>query len=192
MKIEKKKDHVLFTSNNGTYHLELDKFNEMGEEKAIKFVEEELKKKAGQYTKDTISFEDARDMGFCEYGIKEFCSMLSLNIDNTYSIKELSEKMTKEAFLEYPNECLKLFGNRVFDLFGGPKKFLSENRTSQARNIILNSTLLTDKQKHTLACDFAESTLPYFEKEYPEDKRPRNAIETKRRWIEVKFGSNND
>jgi hypothetical protein len=29
MKVEKKKDHVLFTAKNGTYHLSLDKYKEM-------------------------------------------------------------------------------------------------------------------------------------------------------------------
>ena len=32
------------------------------------------------------------------------------------------------------------------------------------------------------ACDCAELALPGFEKEYPDDKRPRTAIETARKW----------
>lgn len=34
----------------------------------------------------------------------------------------------------------------------------------------------------TWAADCAERVLPFFEKAYPEDDRPRNAIETCRRW----------
>lgn len=32
------------------------------------------------------------------------------------------------------------------------------------------------------ACDCAATTLPVFEKKYPDDKRPRTAIETARKW----------
>jgi len=187
MKFKIEKDHVLFTHELGTYHLEIDKFNEMGHEKAEEFVLSELQKKAGHYTKNTISFKDARDMGFCEYGIKDFCKMLELDIDDTYEITELAMLMNVEAFLAYPDECLKMFGNGIFDMFGGPKKFLQDNPTSKARDVILNSTLLSDKQKHELACDFAENVLHIFEEAYPNDNRPRNAIEVKRRWIKEKY-----
>ena len=33
------------------------------------------------------------------------------------------------------------------------------------------------------ACDCAERVLPIFEKQYPDDKRPRNAIEITRQWL---------
>jgi hypothetical protein len=33
------------------------------------------------------------------------------------------------------------------------------------------------------AADCAERVLPYFEKEYPKDKRPRKAIEACREWV---------
>ena len=35
------------------------------------------------------------------------------------------------------------------------------------------------------AIDCAERTLPYFDKLYPEDKRPRQAIETLQKWIDT-------
>jgi len=42
-----------------------------------------------------------------------------------------------------------------------------------------------DSQKLVLcACDIAERALPIFEKEYPDDLRPREAIEAARRWAE--------
>jgi len=44
-----------------------------------------------------------------------------------------------------------------------------------------------NKQDHRLlvlwAADCAEHVLPYFEKEYPEDNRPRKAIEAGRAWV---------
>ena len=33
------------------------------------------------------------------------------------------------------------------------------------------------------AADCAERVLPYFEKEYPKDERPRKAIESARKWV---------
>ena len=39
-----------------------------------------------------------------------------------------------------------------------------------------------DKEIRLLACDYAEHVLPIFEREYPKDKRPRQAIETSRRF----------
>ena len=36
---------------------------------------------------------------------------------------------------------------------------------------------------HEAACDIAEDVLPIFEKEFPGDKRPRLAIEAKRKWL---------
>lgn len=47
-----------------------------------------------------------------------------------------------------------------------------------------------DKQDHRLlvlwAIDCAEHVLPYFEKEYPKDDRPRKAIEAGRTWVRDK------
>jgi len=39
------------------------------------------------------------------------------------------------------------------------------------------------KELHLLGCDWAESCLSNFEKEFPDDKRPRLAIEAKRKWL---------
>jgi len=43
--------------------------------------------------------------------------------------------------------------------------------------------LLDHRSLVAWACDCAERTLPIFEKKYPEDKRPRNAIEVTRAWL---------
>jgi hypothetical protein len=48
---------------------------------------------------------------------------------------------------------------------------------------------LTDRIYHLLACDYAERVLPIYENERPDDKRPRTAIETKRRWVDGKATS---
>ena len=41
---------------------------------------------------------------------------------------------------------------------------------------------LDESKLRLFACDCAEQTLPIFERDYPEDKRPRQAIETARRF----------
>ncbi len=41
---------------------------------------------------------------------------------------------------------------------------------------------LDESKLRLFACDCAEQTLPIFERDYPEDKRPRHAIETARRF----------
>jgi hypothetical protein len=42
----------------------------------------------------------------------------------------------------------------------------------------------TDRTARLFACDCAERLLPIYEKKYPDDKRPRQAIETARRYAE--------
>ena len=49
--------------------------------------------------------------------------------------------------------------------------------------VLLRPEIIPEKRLHLLACDFAESVLPIFEAQYPYDKRPRAAIEAKRRWV---------
>ena len=41
-----------------------------------------------------------------------------------------------------------------------------------------------ERTARLFACDCAERVLPVYEKEYPDDKRPREAIETARRYAE--------
>lgn len=43
-----------------------------------------------------------------------------------------------------------------------------------------------DRVMRLMACDFAEAVLPIFEKEYPDDKRPANAIKVARRYANGK------
>ena len=43
-----------------------------------------------------------------------------------------------------------------------------------------------DREIRLLACDFAEHTLPIFEKKYPNNKQPRQTIEISRRFAEGK------
>jgi len=189
MKITKTKEHVLFTNENGEYHLSHDDFTKLGESAAIELAANEIDKKLkSEYKNDTIDFDQARDLGFCEYGIKDFCNKLELDIDQKYSIKELFNKLTLEVFIEYSSECSKLFSKKaVVNKFGGAKKILQDNQNEKVLNFILLGGFIPDKKLHLLACDFAEESLSNFEKKYPDDNRPRRAIEVKRLWIEEEF-----
>ena len=75
----------------------------------------------------------------------------------------------------------------VKDLFGGkkwmmPLTVLKLDTVSHEDKIWLlcRSDFLDDKQLRLFACDCAERVLPIFEKECPEDNRPRKAIEVAR------------
>jgi len=190
MKIVKTNENVLFTNDLGEYHLSHDDFNKMGEKAAVKLATEEIEKKSKikTYVNKTIDFEQARELGFCRYGIEDFCKKLNIDKSNTYEISDLLGKLNVDAFLSYTNECVKLFGkNSIMNNFGGVKKFLEENPTRRALNFVFHNNFVSDKELHLLACDFAERTLPIFEEKYPTDKRPRNAIRVKRLWIEEEY-----
>jgi hypothetical protein len=48
--------------------------------------------------------------------------------------------------------------------------------------VVLRPELLPERTLRLFACSCAEHVLPLFEQQYPEDKRPRRAIETARRF----------
>ena len=77
----------------------------------------------------------------------------------------------------------------IEELFGGkkrlaPKTVLKMENVSAGDKIWLlcRNEFMTEKNQRLFACDCAEHTLQYFEEEYPNDKRPRNAIEVSRRY----------
>ena len=57
-------------------------------------------------------------------------------------------------------------------------------QVSKTRTLI--AALDATKVLHEFACRVAEDVLQFFEEQYPDDKRPRAAIETKRRWLKGK------
>jgi len=50
--------------------------------------------------------------------------------------------------------------------------------------VLLRPEIIPERDLHLLACRFAEAALPVWEAVYPDDPRPRQAIETKRRWLD--------
>lgn len=62
------------------------------------------------------------------------------------------------------------------------KKFLLTHK-DQEMLALVNKTGKKTLAKWAIAC--AERVLPHFENKYPEDKRPRQALETLRIWINI-------
>ena len=64
------------------------------------------------------------------------------------------------------------------------RKIAFIKKRSNVENQIAELASRTDhKTLAVWACDCAERVLPYFEKKYPEDDRPRTAIEAGRTWV---------
>jgi len=186
MKVTFKDDYVLFSNKNGSYHLSTKQFESMGRENSILFAEREINKKNDSvYTKKTIKFNDARAIGLCEHGIKDFCDELNLDISKTYKLSYLLNKLTVRIINKYSNECLKLFGRNIFKSFGGAIGYLE--CTDSRMSVVFTSGIFSDRTLYLMACDFAYSTLHIFEKEFPNDKRPRLAIEARLDWLEGKI-----
>ena len=181
----KSKDNVLIKTSKGEYHFSREDYRKLGKQKAIKFAEKEIEKKnaSGQYSNTTINFEQASELGFCEYGIKDFCTKLELDIDSEYTIEELNKKLTLEVLKEYPTECLKLFGNNCIKYLGTVKELISVDTI----DLFLREEFIEPRKLHELSVKFAYSCLDKYEDKYPDDNRVRHAIETKEKWIKEKI-----
>lgn len=184
-KVIKSKENVLIKTKDGEYHFSKEEYKLLGKQKAIKKAEKEIDKKNsnGQYKEETINFKKARNLGFCEYGIKDFASMLKLDIYGEYTLDELNKKLTLEALNRYPNECLKLFGSNCIKYLGTVKELISVDTI----DLFLREEFIPARKLHQLSVKFAYRCLDKFESVYPNDNRVRNAIEVKERWIEEKI-----
>jgi len=118
-------------------------------------------------------------MGFCEYGIKDFCKKLNLDIDMEYKVSDLKSKLTIEVFLEYSSECVKIFRTIPFSHVEILKH--GENNSSVARKALEYVTGKTNNERilRLFSCEIALNCLHNFEDKYPDDKRPRLAIEAR-------------
>ena len=178
-------DHVLIKTSEGEYHFSLEDYAKLDKESAIEYavVEIEKKNKTGQYNARTINFKQAESLGFCTYGIKDFAKMVGVDINEDYTILELNKMLTLEALKEYPSECLKLFGDNCIKYLGTVEELISIDTI----DLFLREEFIDAKKLHQLSVKFAYLCLSNFEDEFPEDKRPRTAIETKEEWIAEKI-----
>lgn len=176
--------NVLIKTENGEYHFSREEYRKLGKQKAIKFAEKEIEKKSkAEYINKTINFNQARELGFCEYGIKDFVSELGLDIDSEYSIDALNKKLTLGVLSKYPDECLKLFGKDCIKYLGTVKELISVDTI----DLFLREEFISARKLHQLSVKFAYSCLSNYEDAYPDDNRVRNAIEVKERWIKEKI-----
>ena len=187
--LEKHEDHYLFKNSDGEYHISLSEYERMGRDKSLDFARAEIqKKKVSSYSDLEIDFKRARALSFCEYGIKDFCENLNLNTSETYKLSDLSNKLTTDIVLKYPDECLKLFGKNLLDNFGGPENFLRNNKGQASLSLIMNEYFISERTMHILATKFSLTTIDNYEKEYPGDDRPRKVIEAKQEWLRGEIG----
>lgn len=186
MKVTKHNDHYIFENEKGEYHLSLSEYNVLGRRKAIELATAEIDKKstATITTGGSIDFKKARELGLCEWGILDFCEQLNLDMSKTYKLEDISKKLTTKVILRYPDEIKKLLGHNCLDSFGGVKQFLSSKKTEKALIFVLDELFIDVKTLHRLACEFAMDLLPNFETLYPNDLRPRQAIEAKLKWLD--------
>ena len=175
------KDHLVYKHDLGDYHVSPELLLEKGLELESYILSELKLKQKAAYSNKTIDFKQARLLGFCEYGIKDFCKKLNLDIDQEYTITDLRGMLSLEVFVEYQTECLTLFGKGLWDKFGGIKGILETD--SRYLSLVVNSGLISDDILHRFAIKCTESVLSNFEKEYPDDKRPRESIEAKKKWL---------
>jgi hypothetical protein len=187
MKIEVKKDHVVLSNKDGSYHLSLDRYRELGKDEVVKIAKSEIKKKisSGIYPYETIDFSQARELGFCEYGIIDFCNALGLDTGKTYSIEKLNKLLTMEIILEYPDEILQIFGKDCIKYLGEARNLINKKNI----DLFLREEFILEKNLHLLSVEFAKSCLCIFEEKYPNDDRPRKAIEAKEKWIKGKIST---
>jgi len=118
MNIIIKEDHLVYKNAMGEYHVSAELAIEKGLDlEAFVIAEIELKASQNQYVKATISFEDARKLGFCKHGIEDFCAQLGVDKSKTYNLLELQEKLTLKVMFDYVDEILTLFGKSAFKRF---------------------------------------------------------------------------
>lgn len=190
MKITQQKNYYLLKNDKGEYHIDIAEFDNLGRKKAIELATKEIDKKSqlGQYNKISINYKQARELGFCEYGIKDFAEQIGADIDKDYSIKELYSMLTIDAFIEYPEEVVKLFGKEVYERFGGIIWLLESEKSKKVLELVINSGLVDDKILHTLAYKSAMRVVGNYENQFPNDSRVRDAIEAKKKWIDGLIG----
>ncbi len=99
-------------------------------------------------------------------------------------------KITKEWLKEH-DACivgyewsLKVLDDKPMDAKTFIGKLMGEDRFNWANWVIVR--LLTKDQNIAYAIFAAELVLDIYEKQYPDDKRPRNAIEASRKYLQTK------
>jgi hypothetical protein len=99
----------------------------------------------------------------------------------------MQNKITYDKILSFdpchsPEKCLEMMkGVKEYSLMD----FLNLDTVTAKDKlwVVLREDFIDAATLHEFACRCAESVLPLFEKEFPNDKRPHNAIAAKRKWL---------
>ena len=82
-----------------------------------------------------------------------------------------------------PNDALDYASGPILCLVEVQKRGPKDGTKGCSRSRKLLKAVNVERIFHELACDIAEDVLPIFEEKHPGDKRPRLAIEAKRKWL---------
>ena len=93
--------------------------------------------------------------------------------EHCYSAEDF-ERVTDVIFAKSASVSVREFLELDLKIFNNPEDLFW---------VILRTELVPEKLLHEVAIYCAEKVLPLFETEYPGDMRPRDAIETKKRWL---------
>ena len=100
-------------------------------------------------------------------------------------------KINKEI-IEKLNPCKDRFDNfkaQYPDFSGNLQEFLELENITYSDKVWVVTRLFTKEQNVLWSILCAESVLYLYEEKYPEDKRPREAIEAAKKWLKVKNDS---
>jgi hypothetical protein len=85
------------------------------------------------------------------------------------------------------SDIIDWLNEQIFEVEVKGKTIKGDNKSAaQQIRFVRKCAKWNDKSARLFACDCAERVLPLYEKEYPDDKRPRMAIETARKFANGK------
>jgi len=81
------------------------------------------------------------------------------------------------------DHIIEWLGDRIFEVEVRGEDISDDNKyAAQEMRLVRKCEGWNERTARLFACDCAEHVLPIFEKEYPDDKRPRQSIEISRRF----------
>jgi hypothetical protein len=107
--------------------------------------------------------------------------------------KRIMKKVTIEDIMNwepcrrYPRERIKkLMGRKKYVTLDDIWKTKLDNKADYLW-LVFREEFISDSNLHKIAIYAAELALPIFEERHPDDKRPRQAIEAKKKWLRGKI-----
>jgi hypothetical protein len=99
----------------------------------------------------------------------------------------IEDIMSWEPCDTYPRERIKkLMGRKKYVTLDDIWKVKLDNKYDYLW-LVLREEFISEHNLHKIAIYAAKLVLPIFEERYPKDKRPRQAIEAKKKWLKGKI-----